>query len=112
MLRWATTRYSSYADNRLAANTCQSGVVTLTDLVHSIDHGRKPGLAGVLQLASDGGDSQWYMNTYHMTLQSDAHKEAPVLVCGGAYNYAFSVRYPSLQEMLAALGDYAVLKLH
>jgi len=67
--------------------------------------------AGVLQIASDSGDSQWYMRTYHMKLQSDAHAEAPALICGGAYNFAFYVRYPSMEDMLAALGDYAVIKL-
>lgn len=67
--------------------------------------------AEVLQLASDGGDSQWYMKTYRMKLQSDVHADAPVLVCGGAYNFAFYIRYPDLQEMQAALGDYALLKL-
>ena len=67
--------------------------------------------AGVLQLASDGGDSQWYMRTYHMRLQSDVHEDAPALICGGAYDYAFYVRYPDLQDMQTALGDYALLKL-
>ena len=66
--------------------------------------------ADVLQLASDG-DSQWYMRTYHMTLQSDVQDNAPALVCGGAYNYAFYVRYPTLQDMLDALGNYASLRL-
>jgi len=67
--------------------------------------------ADVLQLAGDSGDSQWYMRTYHMKLQSEVHEEAPALICGGAYNYAFYVRYPDLQEMLDALGSYAVIKL-
>ena len=67
--------------------------------------------ADVLQLASDGGDSQWYMRTYHMRLQSDVHEDAPALICGGAYDYAFYVRYPDLQDMQTALGDYALLKL-
>ena len=65
----------------------------------------------ILQSASDGGDSQWFMRTYHMKLQSEEHADAPALICGGAYNFAFYVRYPDLQEMLAALGDYALLKL-
>lgn len=66
--------------------------------------------AEVLQIASDG-DSQWYMRTYRMKLQSDAHEDAPSLVCGGAYNFAFYVRYPDLQDMLVALGDYALIRL-
>lgn len=67
--------------------------------------------AEVLQLASDGGDSQWYMHTYHMKLTSDAHTDVPTLICGGAYDFAFHVRYPDLQEMLAALGEYAQIIL-
>ncbi|MGB5439268.1 MAG: hypothetical protein WBN57_11050 [Gammaproteobacteria bacterium] len=86
--------------------------------VHGLDrYVTRPGeniqlaAAEVLQLASDGGDSQWYMRTYHMRLQSDVHPDAPALVCGGAYNYAFYVRYPTLQEMQLALGDYAGIRL-
>jgi hypothetical protein len=67
--------------------------------------------AEFLQLASDGGDSQWYMKTYRMKLQSDVHADAPTLICGGAYNFAFYIRYPDLQEMQTALGDYAQIKL-
>ena len=61
-------------------------------------------------LASDSS-SEWQMYAYHMTLQSDLHQEAPTLICGGAYNYAFYVDYPDMQEIQAALGDYATLKL-
>jgi len=68
------------------------------------------GLGGV-QLGAGGTDSQWYMRTYHMTLLSEGHEEVPALICGGAYDYAFYVRYPDLQEINAALGDHAVLKL-
>ena len=66
--------------------------------------------AGMLQLTADG-DSQWFMHAYHMMLQSDDHKDAPVLVCGGEYNYAFYVNYPTLQEMHDALGEYAIVNL-
>jgi hypothetical protein len=65
---------------------------------------------GGLQLGM-GTDSQWYMRTYHMTLLPEAHEEVPALICGGAYDYAFYVRYPDLQEINAALGDHGVLKL-
>jgi hypothetical protein len=68
--------------------------------------------AEILQLASDGGDSQWYMHTYHMKLQSDVYTDAPALICGGAYNFAFYIRYPDLEEILAALGDHASIILH
>ena len=66
---------------------------------------------GDMSLASDSS-SEWYMHAYHMTLHSDAHPETPILICGGAYNYPFHADYPTLQEMQAALGDYATLKLH
>jgi len=64
-----------------------------------------------VRLANDG-DNQWYMYTYRMQLLSDrSQDEAPTLVCGGAYNFAFYARYPTLQEMHEALGDYATLTL-
>ena len=66
---------------------------------------------GGVQLGSGGTDSQWYMRTYHMTLLSEGLEEVPALICGGAYDYAFYVRYPDLQEINAALGEHAVLKL-
>ncbi len=65
--------------------------------------------AGVLQLVSDTSD--WYMNTYQMTLQSDVYTDAPVLICGGVYSYGYDGSYPSLQEMLTALGSYAEIRL-
>jgi hypothetical protein len=65
---------------------------------------------GDLTLATDSS-SEWYMHAYHMTLHSDTHPEAPILICGGAYNYPFHAAYPSLEEMQAALGEYATLKL-
>jgi hypothetical protein len=46
-----------------------------------------------------------------MKLHSDVHAVAPTLICGGAYDFAFYVRYPDLQDMQTALGDYARLKL-
>jgi hypothetical protein len=65
-----------------------------------------------VQLA-DEGDSQWYMYTYRMQLINDqSQDEAPTLVCGGAYNFAFYAHYPTLQEIHDALGDYATLTLN
>ncbi|MEN8106580.1 MAG: hypothetical protein ABFS22_01080, partial [Pseudomonadota bacterium] len=63
-----------------------------------------------VQLAGDSS-SEWYMYTYRMQLLSEQQEEAPVLICGGAYNYPFYARYPTLQEMHDALGDYATLTL-
>lgn len=61
---------------------------------------------------ADDGDSQWYMYTYRMQLINDqSQDEAPTLICGGAYNFAFYAHYPTLQEMRESLGDYATLSL-
>lgn len=64
-----------------------------------------------VRLADDSSDL-WYMHTYRMPLVSGHREEAPVLVCGGAYDYPFYARYPTLQEMRDALGEYATLRLH
>jgi hypothetical protein len=63
-----------------------------------------------VQLADDTSN-EWYMHTYIMQLLSEQQEDAPTLVCGGAYNFAFYARYPTLQEMRTALGDYATLTL-
>ena len=64
-----------------------------------------------MQLADDTSN-EWYMYTYRMQLLSDhPEDDAPTLVCGGAYNFAFYARYPTLQEMRDALGKYATLTL-
>ena len=64
-----------------------------------------------VRLADDSSDL-WYMYTYRMPLFGEQQEDAPHLICGGAYDYAFYVRYPTLQEMREALGDYATLALH
>ena len=77
---------------------------------------RQPGVnmlaaaGGAIQLADDSSN-EWYMYTYHMQLLSEEQTEPPVLICGGAYNYPFYARYPTLQEIREALGDYASLTL-
>lgn len=63
-----------------------------------------------VRLANEG-DNQWYMYTYRIQLLSEQQDEAPTLACGGAYNFAFYARYPTLQEMRDSLGDYATLTL-
>jgi hypothetical protein len=68
--------------------------------------------AGDSFLLADDTSNEWYMYTYRMQLMSDqSQHEAPTLVCGGAYNFAFYARYPTLQEMRDALGDHATLNL-
>jgi len=73
--------------------------------------------SGRIMLAAAGGpvrlvddsSSEWYMYTYQMQLLSDQQADAPTLTCGGAYNYPYFARHPTLQEMREALGDYATL---
>jgi hypothetical protein len=68
--------------------------------------------AGDAFLLADDTSNEWYMYTYQMQLVPDqSEEEAPTLVCGGAYNFAFYARYPTLQEMREALGDHATLTL-
>lgn len=66
--------------------------------------------AGDYLLASDSGPD-WYMFAYHMSLHAETPPERLTLICGGAYDYPFYVKYPSLAEMQASLGEYATLKL-
>jgi len=61
-------------------------------------------------LASDSGED-WIMFAYHIALHAETPPERLTLVCGGAYNYPYYVKYPSLAEMQASLGEYASLKL-
>lgn len=65
---------------------------------------------GNVLLASDPGPD-WYMFAYHMSLHAETPPERLTLVCGGAYDYPFYVKYPSLAEMQASLGEYATLNL-
>ena len=68
--------------------------------------------AGDAFLLADDTSNEWYMYTYRMQLMPDqSQEEAPTLVCGGAYNFAYYARYPTLQEMREALGDHATLTL-
>jgi hypothetical protein len=61
---------------------------------------------------ADGTTNAWSMYTYRMQLLHEQQLDAPALICGGAYNDPFYVRYPTLQEMQGALGDYATLTLN
>jgi hypothetical protein len=60
---------------------------------------------------ADDTSNEWYMYTYRMQLLNEQQVDAAMLVCGGAYNFAFYARYPTLQEMRDSLGDYATLSL-
>ena len=63
-----------------------------------------------VQLADDTSN-EWYMYTYRMQLLDEHQADTLTLICGGAYNFAFYARYPTLQEMRTALGNYATLTL-
>jgi len=65
--------------------------------------------AGDTVLLADDTSNEWYMYTYRMQLLHAKLAQAPTLTCGGAYNFAYYARYPTLQEMQDALGDYATL---
>ena len=67
--------------------------------------------AGDFYLPVDDSGSEWYMFAYHMLLHSPTAPDGLTLVCGGAYNYPFYVKYPSLQEMLWSLGPYGTINL-
>ena len=60
-------------------------------------------------LASDSGE--WIMFAYHMSLHAETPPERLTLICGGAYNFPYYVKYPSLTEIRESLGDYATLEL-
>ncbi len=61
-------------------------------------------------LLADAGE-EWIMNAYHITLHAETPPERLTLVCGGAYNYPFYARYPTLADMQASLGKYATIRL-
>lgn len=65
--------------------------------------------AGHNLLASDTGE--WIMEAYHISLHAETSAHRLTLVCGGAYNFPYDARYPTLAEMHHSLGDYATLKL-
>ena len=60
-------------------------------------------------LAEDS--AEWIMLAYHFTLHSDEHADVLRLICGGAYDFPFFARYPSLEDIQQALGDVASLEL-
>ena len=78
---------------------------------HILQPGGEIKLAASTGIAMDDRSSEWIMETYQMTLNSDQQKDVLILRCGGAYNYPFYARFPSLQEIQTALGDYATINL-
>jgi len=73
--------------------------------------GLKLAAAGARVHFADDGFNDWSMHTYRMQLLDDRQSDPPALTCGGAYNYPFYSRYPTLQEMRESLGEYATLSL-
>ncbi|MGW8311566.1 MAG: hypothetical protein ACWGNB_10950 [Thiogranum sp.] len=59
-----------------------------------------------------GGDGEGrLMKTYTLYLHSNRQPDVLSLVCGGAFNLPALATRPSLQDIHAALGDYATLEL-
>lgn len=61
-------------------------------------------------LASDAG-AEWIMLAYYISLHAETPPERLTLICGGAYNFPYNVKYPSLVEIRHSLGDYGTFKL-
>jgi hypothetical protein len=83
-------------------------VVGITHYVNRPESGILLAAAGDFDLRADT-TSEWYMFAYHMSLESSSAPAGLTLICGGAYNYPFYVRYPTLEEMRRSLGSYATL---
>lgn len=95
--------------------TITAGTYRIGGVVGIIHYVSRPD-AGVL-LAANGdaflqadASSEWYMFAYHMALESPAPLQGLTLICGGAYNYPFYARYPSLREIQQSLGSYATIQ--
>ncbi|MGB5305630.1 MAG: hypothetical protein WBO57_05280 [Gammaproteobacteria bacterium] len=100
----------SEAPQTVPAGTYRIGkVVGMTNQVKQADGNIM--LASSISTGLDMGSAQWIMEAYRMTLHSDQQEDVLILSCGGAYNYPFRARYPSLQEIQTALGAIATIKL-
>jgi len=66
-----------------------------------------------LQYAHRGGAGgvSDIMKAWKMRLHSDKQPEVLQFICAGALNSPFLARTPSVKQIRAALGDYAVLRL-
>jgi hypothetical protein len=70
--------------------------------------------AGATVIADGGGDGDAdgrLIYFYFLGLHADEQPNVTYLVCGGALEMAAFARYPTLQDIQAALGDYATLIL-
>lgn len=65
--------------------------------------------AVVMGGGGDGDGPGQLIHFYYLGLHSDRQPDVSYLVCGGALNDPAFSRYPTLQEIRAALGDYATL---
>jgi hypothetical protein len=86
----------------------------VTGRIHYVRGARAPlrlaAMAGAPLMVSDS-DSEWYMRAYHMTLHAPGQADGLRLVCGGAYNFPFYAKFPTLEEMQVAFGTHATLVL-
>jgi hypothetical protein len=68
------------------------------------------GAAVVMGGGDGGGDGpSQLIYFYFMGLHADKQPNVTYLVCGGALNDAALARYPTIQDIRTALGDYATL---
>jgi hypothetical protein len=67
------------------------------------------GTAVVMGGGGDGDGPSRVIYFYFMGLHSDKQPDVSYLVCGGALDDAALARYPTLQEIRTAMGDYATL---
>jgi len=90
------------------------------DIVHVVTSGDVVVAVNVdFQLTSGGGGGDGggdgegrLMKIYTLYLHSDRQPEVSSLVCGGAFDLPSLATRPSIQDIQAALGDYATLELH
>jgi hypothetical protein len=86
-----------------------------SDIVHVVASGGVVvAVSADFQLANGGGgDGEGrLMKIYTLYLHSDRQPQVLSLVCGGAFNLPALASRPTLQDIEAALGDYATLQLH
>ncbi len=98
------------------AQTVRAGIFEITRIL-GVTHYVKRGKRNIRLAAGDDfqlladDSSEWIMMAYHFTLHSDEQPGVTRLLCGGAYNYPYFARYPSIEDMRLALGDVATVVL-
>lgn len=76
-----------------------------------IDVAAAPGVKLAWIMSGAGGEVSDIMMAWDMRLHSDKQPQVVKLMCGGAFDSPGRARLPSLEEMRAALGSYASLRV-